>query len=529
MSELFLYLGKSSICLGLLFLFFVILLRRETFLKLNRWVLLANIVLALTIPLLEIPFSFSEFNAVKIEKVVADTDTVEAVIAPTTEKEKSVRLKKVWADWNWTIIAMAIYLVGFLIFLLRFLAQLFSIVLLIMFNERERKENILFIYPGKILAPFSFFSFLFIDKNGYDPPTLAQIIAHEKAHIQQRHSWDILFSELLIIIQWFNPFAWWHRRLVETNLEFLADQNLLNTGTDPKTYQYNLLQIAVPNYPNTLATNYNSSLLKKRIIMMQQKKSSVAHSWKYFLLLPIVLLIWTAFGSPNSGIKNNLFISIITAEANELDIQNTQNAYRKMGVTLVINELKFDDDEDLLSSLSITSLSGKNGKCSSVVEGLEPYNYLVYKRITKGNFSCGSFLSSADFAIMDNPQNWDFIFINGQRPTQEKIVILKANTEQWRAATKEKIKNSNPKNTTSTTYTNLTEKKKTEIKSKITTAKTTTIYYLDGIKTDQRLDDFDYQNIRSVKLNEKRINYYDSKGNLTESLIDTIEVRIISQ
>lgn len=529
MDELFLYLGKSSLCLSLLLLFFVILLRKETFLKLNRWILLANIVLALTLPLLETPLWFSEINTAKIENAVADTDIPEVINAPVIEKANSVMIKHTWLDWDWTAIAMAIYLVGFLIFLLRFLAQIFSILLLIIFNERERKDDILFVYPGKILAPFSFFSFLFIDKNEYDPDTMAQIIAHEKAHIQQRHSWDILLSELLIIVQWFNPFAWWHRRLVETNLEFMADRKLLNTGTDPKTYQYNLLQIAVPNYPNTLATNYNSSLLKKRIMMMQQKKSSVAHSWKYFLLFPVVLLIWTAFGSPNSGIKSNPFISIITAEANESDIKNVQAAYRKMGVTLVINDIKFDDDKKYLSSLNMTSLSGKHGKCTSSVDGLEPYNYFVYKRTSKRSFACGSSLSSDDFAMMDNPENWDFIFINGQRPTQEKIARLKADTKLWRAATKEKIKDINPESTASTTYTNLTKKKRTEIKSEIASAKTTTIYYLDGMKTDKQLDDFDNKNIRSVKLNKKYVNYYDSDGNLTESLIDTVEVRILSQ
>ena len=356
MSELLLYLGKSSICLATLFLFFVILLRKETFLKLNRWILLANIVLALTLPLLERPIWFSNLEMVKIENSDLNSNNPE-ILSPATPKINTPAInetQRIQLDWN--AIVLLIYLVGFLIFLLRFLSQIFSILLLIMFNKKEQKDNILYVYPGKILAPFSFFRVLFVEKNAYDPSTLEQIIDHEKEHIGQRHSWDILLSEILIIIQWFNPFAWWHRKLVETNLEFLADKKLLEKGTDPKTYQYNLLQIAVPNFPYSLATNYNSSLLKKRIMMMQQKKSSAAHSWKYFMLLPIFLLIWAAFGNPNSAISNTSFISIITADATEMDIQKAQEAYRKMGETLVINELKYNE-EDRLTSISVTSYS----------------------------------------------------------------------------------------------------------------------------------------------------------------------------
>lgn len=527
MSELFLYLGKSGLCLSFLLLFFVTFLQKETFLKLNRWILLVNILLAITLPLLETPDWFSNIELVKTE--ISENKPHLAEVVPTLDQKnispavKTAPVKK----WNWVAIISVIYLIGFLIFLLRFLAQIFSIFLLVICNERERKGKILFIYPGKILAPFSFFNFLFIDKNAYDSQTREQIIAHETTHIQQRHSWDILFSELLIIIQWFNPFAWWHRKLVETNLEFLVDQNLLKTGVDQKKYQYNLLQLAVPNFPYSLATNYNSSLLKKRIMMMQQKKSSPAQSWKYFLLAPVILMIWMAFGNAHSKNINDPLISIITADATEMDIVTTQEVYRKKGGTLVINEIKFDENDRLIN-LTITSISNEVGECTSSMNGFEPYSYLNHEISTR-KFGCGSSLSSDDFKILENTKNWDFIFINGQRPTRKKIDELILNTKKWRAAIKEKIKNTNPQSVGTTTYIDFTEEKKNIAKEKITSAKTTTIYYLDGIKTDKTIDDFDYKNLRSVKLNQKWMNYYDHKGDLLERLTDTLTVEIISQ
>jgi len=199
-----------------------------------------------------------------------------------------------------------------------------------------------------------------------------------------------------------------------------------------------------------------------------------------------------------------------------------------MGGTLVINELKFSD-EDRLSTLNITSLSGKWGKCSTSVGGFEPYSYTYYKKNSRMSFKCGSILSAADTEWIDKAENWDFVFINGQRPTREKINKLKEDTEKWRASTKEKIKNSNPKSMGTTSYIDFTEEKKALVKDDIISAKTTTIYYLDGLKTNKTIDDFDYKNIQSIKLNKKFTNYYDSKGDLLERLIDTLEVKIVSQ
>jgi len=150
MIELFLYLGKSSLCLGVLLLFFVIFLQKETFFKLNRWILLANIMVALTLPLLDAPFGFSNFEMIKIED--AATNTVEAAIPlqaepihPTTHMEPDI-------TYNWgPIMVLIFFLVGFLFFLLRFLAQIFSIFLL----ERTKRKYLIY------LSQENYRSFLF--------------------------------------------------------------------------------------------------------------------------------------------------------------------------------------------------------------------------------------------------------------------------------------------------------------------------------------------------------------------------------
>ena len=97
-------------------------------------------------------------------------------------------------------------------------------------------------------------------------------------------------AELAVIVQWFNPFAWLYRKAVENNLEHLTDDNMLNKGTEPESYQMNLLRVSVPQLPLNLTTNYNQSFLKKRIAMMNVKKSSASSSWKYLLLFPLLAL-----------------------------------------------------------------------------------------------------------------------------------------------------------------------------------------------------------------------------------------------
>ncbi|MDF1863307.1 MAG: M56 family metallopeptidase [Saprospiraceae bacterium] len=122
----------------------------------------------------------------------------------------------------------------------------------------------------------------------YDWDTYNLIIEHEKIHIKDKHTLDILIAELMFIIQWFNPFAWLYRKAMVNNLEYLTDLKMLKEGTDKKIYQMNLLKVSVPNLPLNLTNNYNQSILKKRILMMNAKKSSVRSSWKYLFLLPVL-------------------------------------------------------------------------------------------------------------------------------------------------------------------------------------------------------------------------------------------------
>ena len=146
-------------------------------------------------------------------------------------------------------------------------------------------------------APFSFWNRVFLNPDRYDPETFHQIVRHEAVHVRQRHSLDLLLAELVVIVQWCNPFAWLYRRAIENNLEFLTDAEVLRQGEDPVGYQMSLVRVAVPNFPLGLTTSYNQSLLEKRIAMMKAKKSSLASGWKYLTIFPLLLLSMLQFNA----------------------------------------------------------------------------------------------------------------------------------------------------------------------------------------------------------------------------------------
>jgi hypothetical protein len=162
-------------------------------------------------------------------------------------------------------------------------------------------------------APCSFGNIIFINPSIYDWETYNQILIHEKVHVSGWHTIDILLAEIVLILQWFNPFAWLYRKEVENNLEFLTDQSvLLHREVERSAYQLSLLRVSAPHLPFSITTNYNQSLLKRRIVMMNSQRSSQHTIWKYFFLLPVLTFLVCALNKPaafgqstTSGDKDN--------------------------------------------------------------------------------------------------------------------------------------------------------------------------------------------------------------------------------
>ncbi len=123
---------------------------------------------------------------------------------------------------------------------------------------------------------------------------LQEIVRHEFVHVKQKHSIDILWSELLCIVSWYNPFSWLLKRSIRQNLEFIADSKVLEGGMNKKEYQYLLLKV-IGNNHFSIAPKFNFSSLKKRIAMMNKMKTARMHIVKFLFILPLVAVLLIAF------------------------------------------------------------------------------------------------------------------------------------------------------------------------------------------------------------------------------------------
>jgi hypothetical protein len=323
-----------ALLLAICLLFYKLLLQKETYYRLNRVVLLACLVLAFVLPLVPVPQQFSlqhsEWAVANVsQKAVPEQFTnanlpnePETVIAPDNNTVKSapnvkatgqrqtiinsspvIAAKPVvpgvpimqqvvkWAFW--------LYWCGVAAFGANLLVQV--IVLLYQAYKKPAIHDGIFriVELDDDKAPCSFGNNIFINPTKYDWDTYNQILIHEKVHIQQGHSFDLVISELMLVLQWFNPFAWLYRKELESNLEFLTDDAVLHQHhVERADYQLSLLKVCIPNFSMRITTNYNQSLLKKRIIMMNAKKSNVHTMWKYFMLMPLLVALVCGLNKP---------------------------------------------------------------------------------------------------------------------------------------------------------------------------------------------------------------------------------------
>ena len=285
MSKFILYLLQSAFILAVMYSVYWIFLRKDTFFHINRAYLLLSVLLALLVPLFN--FSFIAGNPASAVMVLLDPVLI------TPEKVENVASKHL----SWFEIAGVTYLSGVFIFTARFIVQLIQLFILVKRNKITRQEGTRLVFTDKGYSPFSFFNLIFIRKEYYIDGKLTPVIAHEKVHIKQLHTLDLLLIEIAVILQWFNPFAWFLGRSVKSVHEFLADEGVLKMGFRKSDYQALILNEAMGMQLNNLTNNFNISLLKTRITMMTKSRSASWASMKAGFALPALLAVLFLFSA----------------------------------------------------------------------------------------------------------------------------------------------------------------------------------------------------------------------------------------
>ena len=277
MLSFLIYEGKVAVALAVFYMFYRLLLKKETFHRFNRFVLVGTVVLSFVLPLCIITIKRPmEMTMAPVGSVAVGELVTTAPVAATT-------------PW-WPMALIILFWAGVTFVLIRELISVFSIDLIIRLGQQVREEDgCKIVVTDQEIAPLSWMRYIILSRKDWEGPH-APILAHEKAHVAYGHSVELLLVDILAAFQWFNPAIWMLRADLKELHEYEADDAVLRSGVDLKEYQYLLIRKAVGKSGYSVANSFNHSILKNRITMMSKSKSPLSRGLRVLYVLPLVFL-----------------------------------------------------------------------------------------------------------------------------------------------------------------------------------------------------------------------------------------------
>ena len=343
MGVFFIYILKSSVCLVLFYLFFRLLLSKETFHRFNRMALLGVLFFSLLIPCIEV----TTRHQVEVQQAVLSIEQL-LLMAELEATPANVGAVQETPTISWVQIVLLVYLAGILFLVCRNIYSLICLFRLVHSGKHEKLEKgVTLVVHNQEIAPFSWMKYIVISRKDLEENG-REILIHEMAHIHHRHSVDLLVADICIFFQWFNPGAWLLKQELQNIHEYEADETVINEGVNAKEYQLLLIKKAVGTRLYSMANSFNHSKLKKRITMMLKEKSSPWARLKYLYVLPVAAIAVTAFARPEvsdkvekiSSVKVNDLAAIVETKVVESAGDTTKPADVKYVPAEVRKQLK---------------------------------------------------------------------------------------------------------------------------------------------------------------------------------------------
>lgn len=297
-EALFMYSLKSAFVLMLLYAPYALLLRKESFFRINRMVLLMILLLSFVLPLINIQtLSWDSHPVVQ----VAQQQMIEIgmpVKVATYLPEVTVHGKNNSIQISWFHIASLVFAIGALVILLWQIGQIVRMGHVIRSGSlwHQQEEGVNIYCHADDVSPFSWMKNIVISAKDYEENS-REILLHEKGHVRALHSWDLLLLAMLQVLQWWNPFVYILGYSLRDVHEYEADDSVLRSGVSAKAYQLLLIRKVVDASSYTFANNFDHSLTLKRITMMQKSKSSVWMRSKVLYIIPMATLALSAFAT----------------------------------------------------------------------------------------------------------------------------------------------------------------------------------------------------------------------------------------
>lgn len=397
MESFFIHLLKSSAVLLLFITVYQLFLKKETFFENNRVFLILGPIIAIALPFITFTKTILIQPSVQQEWYVSEEIIVDPIINETL---------------NWSPILIGFYAIGLFYFSIRLILQYKKIIKLKKQSKIVKDAQFTHVKTNKRISPFSFFNNIFYYPKQFTEAELFTIITHEKVHVLGKHSVDVLITEIVSIILWFNPFIWWYKIMVKQNLEYLADAKTCAMEIDKKSYQYLMLKQTVSSQTLSIINPFFNSFIKKRIVMINQQPSKKSNQLKLFIILPAIVIFLMSFNTKEVfEVKNNSSISkeIKTSE-NAIDLVISKNTTNK-SLENIKQQLLLDNVD-----FSFTAVRNSNGEIIDLTLSLVG-NSKKGSKTFSGNYQSDSIDTIDDVIIKYDPKT-NYLFIGNKKGAQ---------------------------------------------------------------------------------------------------------------
>ncbi|WP_424515317.1 M56 family metallopeptidase [Psychroserpens sp.] len=435
------YIIKSFALLLIFYLCYRIFLERDTFFQTNRWFLLFGLITAVCLPLIVIT-NYIEYTPVASALPYSFGTSSSASIPLTTKM-----------PFDYLAVASYIYVVGLIIFFGKLSIELLSLQKVIKKSKAIDSTTSKLFETTEDVAPFSFFNYIVYNPKHFQDDDLAYVINHEQVHVKQYHSVDIIIAQMACIIFWFNPIVWLYKKVIQQNLEFIADHEAQQISACEKSYQNVLLKTSVPQHELHIANNFYTSLIKKRIIMLHKPKTQALNRLKPLVIFPLLALFMMSFNTEDVYVKitepntrdTNISRALQERTSVSFDKDNSDSyleqikaSLAKKGITFTYGSIRRNANDEITAILVKFESSTKN--TAYKVRGKQPIQPFIFES------------STDEFVVRVADPEKDFIYAIGKG---DSTYISKPKTPKQPSNGKNNIKSNEKKtqvNTKTTTY-----------------------------------------------------------------------------
>ena len=377
MENLLIYFLKVNGLIILFYLMYVVFLRKETFFVSNRWYFLTGLVLSLILPLI----TFTK--TIWIEPAPISEVYEESI--PLTYSQVEIPVQE---TIDWSLILMSAYIVISILIILKIGMELVSFFKRIQKQNKQKESDYTLVNSNSAENPFSFFSYIVINKEMFTEEELQHILMHESIHVKQKHSFDVLIGKVFCAIFWVNPIIWFYRKAMLQNLEFIADNETFQQIENKYLYQKTLLRVVTHQHDLSITNQFYQSLIKKRIVMLHTNQSHKKNVWKYATILPLLVGFMLLFQIETvAQVKENpqkahaVKVEAIgfswDKNATDEELKSDAEQLKSQGIDYKFSKIKRNKNGEIIA-IKIEFNDGKGNKGVKEIKGDEPIEPIYF-------------------------------------------------------------------------------------------------------------------------------------------------------